>query len=328
MSERMLNAAMIGLGWWGKELVRSAEGSTLMRFTRGVTLEPETVRDFAAEMNLRVGTSYEDALADPSIDAVVLATPHTRHRAQVEAAAAAGKHVFCEKPFALTVEDAKAAIAACRKTGVALGVGHNRRLWPSIVKLKEAVSSGEFGTIMFAEGNYSHDILANTPLDNWRSAPEETKAGGMTGMGIHLLDAFSFLVGPMARVTALSTKRILPFASGDTTQAMLEFRDGATATIATSLKVPGFVWRLAVYGAHMWAESLSETKVTVCRHDGKPETFEMPPTNHIGQNLDSFAAAASGQGQFQIDDAGIIHTVAALEAVFDSAERNGAWQEI
>ena len=74
----MLNAAMIGLGWWGKELVRSARGSQLMRFTRGVTLEPDTVRDFAKEMNIAIGTSYEDVLADKSIDAVVLATPHTR----------------------------------------------------------------------------------------------------------------------------------------------------------------------------------------------------------------------------------------------------------
>jgi predicted dehydrogenase len=324
----MLNAAMIGLGWWGKELVRSARTSRLMRFTRGVTLEPDTVRDFAAETNIAIGTSYEDALADRSIDAVVLATPHTRHRVQVEAAAAAGKHVFCEKPFALTKADAEAAIAACRRAGVALGVGQNRRLWPSIVKLKEVVSSAEFGTIMFAEGNYSHDILANTPLDNWRSAPQETRAGGMTGMGIHLLDAFSFLVGPMARVSALSTKRILPFETGDTTQAMLAFRNGATATIATSLKTPGFVWRCAVYGSEMWVESLSETKVTVCRRDGKPETLDMPRTNHIGANLDSFAAAALGQGKFQIDDAGIVHTVAALEGVFDSAERQGAWRDI
>ncbi len=324
----MLNTAMIGLGWWGRELVRSARTSQLIRFTRGVTLEPETVRDFAKEMNLSIGTSYEDVLADKSIDAVVLATPHTKHRQQVEAAAAAGKHVFCEKPFALTVEDAKAAIAACRKAGLALGVGHNRRLWPSIVKLKEVVGSKDFGTVMFAEGNYSHDILANTPLNNWRSAPEETKAGGMTGMGIHLLDAFSFLVGPMARVSALSTGRILPFESGDTTQAMLAFRNGATGTIATSLKTPGFVWRLAVYGSEMWAESLSETKVRICRNDGKPETFDVPQTNHIGTNLDSFAAAALGIGKFQIDDAGIIHTVAALEAVFDSTERNGAWRDI
>src|SRR5262249_43062435 len=148
----MLNAAMIGLGWWGKELVRAARTSQLMRFSRGVTLEPDTVRDSAKEMTLSIGRPYEDVLADTSIDAVVLATPHTKHRQQVEAAAAAGKHVFCEKPFALTVADAKAAIAACRKAGVALGVGHNRRLWPSMVKLKEVVSSAEFGTVMFAAG--------------------------------------------------------------------------------------------------------------------------------------------------------------------------------
>src|SRR3954452_9284173 len=164
----MLNTAPIGLGWWGKELVRSSRDSKSMGFTRGVTLEPDTVRDFAKEMNIGIGTSYEDVLADKSVDAVVLATPHTRHRAQVEAAAAAGKHVFCEKPFALTVEDAQAAIVACRKAGVALGVGHNRRLWPSMMKLKEVVPSPEFGTVMFAEGTYSHDILADTPLDNWR----------------------------------------------------------------------------------------------------------------------------------------------------------------
>jgi hypothetical protein len=132
----------------------------------------------------------------------------------------------------------------------------------------------------------------------------------------------------MTRVSALSTKRILPFESGDTTQAMIAFQSGATGTIATSLKTPGFVWRLAVYGSEMWVESQSETKVTICRKDGKPETFDLPQTNHIGANLDSFAAAALGQGKFQIDDAGIVHTVTALEAVFDSVERNGAWRDV
>ena len=88
------------------------------------------------------------------------------------------------------------------------------------------------------------------------------------------------------------------------------------------------MWRLAVYGSEMWAESLSETKVTICRKDGKPEIFDVPQVNHIGANLDSFAAAASGKAKFQIDDAGVIHTVAALQAVFDSAERNGEWCDV
>jgi predicted dehydrogenase len=323
----MLNAAIIGLGWWGRELVRSVQGSALIRFSRGVTLEPEAAQDFAAEMKLTLGTSYEDVLADPAIDAVVLATPHSRHRAQVEAAAAAGKHVFCEKPFALNRADAVAAIAACRRAKVALGVGHNRRLWPSMAALKNIVSAPGFGTVMHAEGNYSHDWLANQPAEHWRSAPEETRAGGMTGMGIHLLDGFSFLVGPIKRASALSTRRVLPLASGDTTAALLAFANGATGTIATTLKTP-YVWRLAVYGSGQWAESLGETRIAIGRAGEKPEIRELPQTNHVGMNIESFARAAVGQGAFQIDDAGIVHTVAALEAVFRSAEADGAWQMV
>ncbi len=325
----MLNAAIIGLGWWGRELVQSVQGrSNLIRVSRGVTLEPQLAQDFAAKMNFGLGTSYQDVLDDPAIDAVILATPHTKHREQVEAAAARGKHVFCEKPFALSVDDAKAAIAACRRANVTLGVGHNRRMWPSVAAIKDLAESGQLGTVMFAEGNYSHDILANTPLDNWRSAPEESRAGGMTGMGIHLLDALSFVVGAMDKVSALSVRRTLPFASGDTTQAFLSFRNGATATISTTLKTPGFVWRFAVYGSDMWAESLSETRVVTCRPRGTPETFEAPQTNHIGMNIESFARAALGEGSYHIDDDGILHTVAALEAVFNSADAGGAWQQI
>jgi predicted dehydrogenase len=325
----MLNAAIVGLGWWGRELVHSIQGrSPLIRVTRGVTLEPELARDFAAKMNFALGTSYQDVLDDPAIDAVILATPHTKHREQVEAAAAHGKHVFCEKPFALSIADARAAILACRRAKVALGVGHNRRLWPSVAAVKDLVASGRLGTVMFAEGNYSHDILAGTPLDNWRSAPEETRAGGMTGMGIHLLDTLGFALGPMAKVSALSTRRTLPFAAGDTTQALLTFRNGATATISTTLKTPGFVWRLAIYGSDMWAESLGETTVVTCRTKGEPQTLEAPPANHIGMNIESFAGAALGKASFHIDDDGILHTVGALEAVFRSADAGGAWQEI
>jgi predicted dehydrogenase len=325
----MLNAAIVGLGWWGRELARSVQGrSDLIRIRRGVTLEPELAKEFAAKMNFALGTSYQDVLDDPAIDAVILATPHTRHREQVEVAAAHGKHVFCEKPFALSLEDAQAAIAACRRANVGLGVGQNRRMWPSVVAIKDLIASGQFGTVMFAEGNYSHDLLAATPLDNWRSAPKESRAGGMTGMGIHLLDALSFLIGPLEKVSALSTRRVLPLAAGDTTQALLGFCNGATATISTTLNTPGFVWRLAIYGSDMWAESLGETKVVTGRAKGEPATFEAPPTNHIGLNIESFARAALGEDRFHIDDEGILHTVAALEAVFRSTEANGAWQQV
>jgi predicted dehydrogenase len=324
----MLNAAVIGLGWWGKELVRSVQDSSkFIRFSRAVTLAPEQSREFAAKTGLALGTFYDDVLADPKIDAVVLATPHTLHRRQVEAAAAAGKHVFCEKPFALSLADAKAALAACRAANIALGVGHNRRLWPSIRRMHELMGAGRFGTIMHAEGHFSHDWLANQPAGDWRSAPEETKAGAVTGMGIHLIDCFSFLLGPMRRIAALSTRRTLPLESGDTTTALFEFANGATGTIATTLKTP-YLWRLAIYGSDLWAESLNETTIATRRPGRGIETIELDKTNHVGLNLESFARAALRQGVFQIDDAEILHTVAILDALFRSTAANGAWQII
>jgi predicted dehydrogenase len=323
----MLNAAIVGLGWWGKRLVESIEGSSAIRFTRGVTLEPETAREFAAKHKLTIGTQYVEVLADPAIEAVVLATPHTSHRAMVEAAAAAGKHIYCEKPFALTKADAEAALAACRRAGVTVAVGHHFRLMPSMQALHEWIASGALGTIMHAEGNYSHDWLANVPAEGWRAAPEETRAGGMTGMGIHMIDCFRAFVGPMTRISALSKRRALALPTGDTTAALVEFENGATGTLATTLKTP-FVWRFAVYGENAWVESISETRALLHRSSGEPEVKDFPPNNHLGINVTQFAEAASERAPFAIDPAGILQTVATLEAVFKSVDADGAWQKV
>jgi predicted dehydrogenase len=278
-------------------------------------------------MNLSLGTSYEDVLADPTVAAVVLATPHTQHRAMVEAAAAGGKHVFCEKPFALSKADAQAALDACRRAGVTVGVGHHFRLMPSLQALRESLDAGQFGSIMHVEGNYSHDWLAGQTLDHWRTAPEESRAGGMTSMGIHVLDCFRDLIGPIRRVSALSTRRILDLPTGDTTAALVEFDNGATGTLATTLKTP-FIWRIAIYGAEAWAESTSETRAVLHRSGQQPVVKELKPINHLGVNLDQFAAAALGRAAFPIDPAGIVQTVSALEAVFRSVDANGAWQTV
>ena len=159
----MINTAIVGLGWWGKTLVKAARDfGAPLRFVCGVTLEPDTVRDFAAEHQIAIGTSFEDVLADKSIQAVVLATPHTKHRAQVEAIAAAGKHIYCEKPFALA-NAAQAALSACERAGIVIAVGHHFRLMPSMRVLAELKDAGAFGMIMHAEGNYSHDWLCELP---------------------------------------------------------------------------------------------------------------------------------------------------------------------
>jgi predicted dehydrogenase len=325
----MINTAIVGFGWWGKTLVKAARDfGAPLRFVRGITLEPDSVRDFAAEHQIVLGTSLDEVLADKSIQAVLLATPHTKHRVQVEAIATAGKHLYCEKPFALTKADAIAALDACKRAGIVLGVGHHFRLMPSMRVLAELKEAGAFGTIMHVEGNYSHDWLANHPADSWRMAAEESRAGGMTGMGIHVLDCFRDLIGPMKRVSALSKARALKLPTGDTTAALIEFENGITGTLGTTIKTP-FRWRIAVFGEKCWAESVGEARVIV-RYVGKddPEVIERPHDNHLGRNLDCFAKAVQGQCAFPISPAGILQTAAALEAVFKSADTDGAWMEV
>jgi predicted dehydrogenase len=325
----MLNTAIVGLGWWGQTLVQAARDfGAPLRFTRGVTLEPDTVKDFAAANKITLGT-FEEVLADPAIQAVVLATPHSAHPAQVIAAAGAAKQIYCEKPFALSKADAIAMLEAVERAGVTIAVGHHFRLMPSMRALAELKASGAFGTIMHVEGNYSHDWLASYPADSWRMAREESRAGGMTGMGIHVLDCFRDLAGPMTRVAALSKARALKaLPTGDTTAALIEFASGSTGVLGTTIKTP-FRWRIAVFGEHCWAESVGETRVIV-RYAGKadPEVIDYPPDNHLGRNLDYFAKAARGQGTFPISPDGILQTAAALEAVFKSVDADGAWMAV
>src|SRR3974390_227622 len=139
----MIRTAIIGLGWWGQTLVKAGRGfGAPLQFVHGVTLEPDTVKDFAVEQKMTIGTSFDEVLVDKSIQAIVLATPHTKHCAQVEAIAAAGKHLYCEKPFALTRADAEAALAACRRAGIVMAVGHHFRLMPSMRVLAELKEAG------------------------------------------------------------------------------------------------------------------------------------------------------------------------------------------
>src|SRR5512146_126443 len=271
----MLDTAIVGLGWWGKNLVKAARDfGAPINFVRGVTLEPDTVRNFAADYKIPIGTSFDEVLADPKVKAVVLATPHTKHPEQVKALAAAGKHIYCEKPFALSKAEAAAMLDAVKRAGVVIGVGHHFRLMPSMRALAELKEQGAFGTIMHVEGNYSHDWLASYPADSWRMQAEESRAGGMTGMGIHVLDCFRDMVGPLKRISALSKARALKLPTGDTTAALIEFENGATGTLGTTIKTP-FRWRIAVFGENCWAESVSETRAIV-RRAGKddPEVID------------------------------------------------------
>jgi predicted dehydrogenase len=169
----MIDAAIVGLGRWGKVLVEAVEGkSERLRFTCAVSRNPDRLRDYAAEHRLELVSEFQSVLADPSIDAIVLATPHSAHCEQIVAAAAAGKAVFCEKPLALKKAEAAGAIEACDKAGVVLGVGTDKRFFPSWSELVRLVKTGELGDVLHIEAHFSNEVAGTfTTLAAVRSTP-------------------------------------------------------------------------------------------------------------------------------------------------------------
>lgn len=319
----MINAAIVGLGWWGKALVSAVQGkSESLRFVHGVSKEPESVRDFALEHDFVLSTELEVALADPRVQAVVLATPHSQHLSQIQAVAAAGKPVFCEKPLALTRADALLAVAACRNAGVPLGLGHNKRFWPSMHKLKQVVMSGELGEILHIEGHLSNENSGKL-FAPWRDSPGESPGGGMTGSGLHVLDAFINLAGPVKLVHGRLVSRKPKPDPHDTVSVLLEFENRITGTLSTVRATP-YYWRVHVFGRNGSAESLGENDLVLRRSGAKPESVSLAPVDSLRAELEAFAGAVTGGEPYPIPAQQMIDTIAAFEAIIKSIDVDAA----
>ena len=331
----MINAAVVGLGTWGKTMVESLAGSDLMRFT---TLQTRTVTPdveaFARQHSLRIAPSYEAVLGDPNIQAVALATPASGHLKQIEAAAAAGKHVYCEKPFTFSKKEAEAALESVRKAGRVVGVGYNRRFHPEMVKLHDRIKAGELGTIQHIEASMTYPNALFLPPTAWRSQKSEAPLGGLAPMGVHAIDAMIYLVGAIDQVYCQSFRRVVEIDSDDTTSILFRMKEGMSGYLGTLTATgPGFSFQ--VFGAKGWvrmegmthvAGASSEERRTrlfgTCKFQpakGEAEVWQAE-TLDIGRvTLDAFAQAASGGPAFPIPVEEMIHGAAVTEAIIRSA---------
>ena len=238
----MIKAAIVGLGWWGKTLVEAAENSGAIRFISGTTrtVTPDT-EAFAKKNGFKLAANYEAVLADPDIDAVVLATPHSMHGAQVVAAAAAKKHIYCEKPFTLTKKEAEDAVAAVKKAGVTLALGYNRRIHPEMIKLREMVRNGELGTILHVEATMTFPNVLFINPSHWRADKHETPCGGLMPMGVHAVDGMIDLCGPIDHVFTQSFRRAAAIDADDTTSILFRMKEGMSGYLGTMTTTgPGF----------------------------------------------------------------------------------------
>ena len=327
----MMQAAIVGLGTWGQHLVAAVQGkSDVIRFAAGATRTPAKAAEFCARHGIRLADSYESLLKEKNIDAVVLATPHSAHAEQIAAAAKAGKHVFVEKPLGLSRADSERAVAACAERKVTLAVGYNWRFQPALQEMKRMLEDGRLGKLLHVEGNFCGPSAYRFRREHWRQDRDEVPAGGMTGRGVHVVDAMLYLAGRIDSVVAQSVRRVQDFGADDTTSMLFRFASGATGYLGTVIATAE-TWRMQVFGSNGWAEvgdveHLHTWELKTCFVDRenlmakrKPEQARFPVTSTERAELEHFARAAKERRPLAVPGGDEVHNVAVLEAIVKAA---------
>jgi predicted dehydrogenase len=326
----LIRIAVVGLGWWGKQIVTCLAGSARFRVVAAFDVNPEPVAGFAQEHGVPLADSYEAVLKRPDVEAVAVVTPHAEHEAQVLAAVAAGKQVFCEKPLALSAVSAERMLEACAKAGRVLGIGHERRYEPAWEEMRALVDSGALGRLLLLDANFSHNLFRNLDPNNWRLSRENAPAGAMTALGIHLTDMFVALAGAPARVSARTATLMFTPPAQDFVAAEIDFANGTRARVTCLSSVP-FYGRFTVIGDQGWVEVQEAGNVdkglpsTLLHVDanGARTTKRYEPTNTVLRNFEAWADAVEGRARYRFTAEQLLANVCVLEAIVHSADRDG-----
>lgn len=313
-----IRVASIGLGRWGENLAAKAR-EVGMEVAACFARTPERREEFAEIHRARPSTSVDEILSDPEIDAVMIATPHSTHADLVVEASDAGKHVFVDKPFTLTVAEGKRAIKAAEKAGIVLQVGHNRRRQPANRRLKQLVDQGELGMIHYAEANLSYPKGLD-PRTGWRGDPAESPAGGMTGLGVHMADNLNYLLGRPARVAAFSKKIIGVGTLDDVTTATLEYHEGPLAFLGTAMVIPDIA-RTAVWGTEGAAWNENDGARFFTQEVGSVDWVEqeVDTLDTVRDELEEFAANVRSGSKPETGGPEALEATAVLEGIVESA---------
>lgn len=312
----MIDAAIIGLGGWGRRLVNSVQGkSEKIRFTAAVVRRPERSADFAAERDIALGSDLDAVLHDAGVDAVVVSSAAGVHASQGLAAIKAGKPAMVIKPLALSSKDAFALRDAAKKAGQVLALGYNRAFLPANAELRRMVADGELGTVLHAEGNFCVDRYAHVAADDWKADGTQTPPGALTD---HMLYEMIRMLGPVAEATAHAGSRAGLPTLKDTTASLLRFENGATGLL-TAIGTTADLLRLQVFGTKGWAEIRGVGDFTMRTTEGEGEEKTFPKFDAERAELEALADAVEGRADFPITPDQAAHSVAVLEAIRKSA---------
>jgi predicted dehydrogenase len=323
-----LRVACIGMGWWSDVLADAIKRSKRIEIAACYTRSADKREAFAAKYKCRPAASYDEMLADPTVEAVINTTPNDVHLETTRAAAAAGKHVFLDKPIANTVSDGRAISDVCRKAGVILALGYQRRRESHFRWVKQQIEAGTFGTLVNAEANISRDRLGKIDLASWRYQAAGMPGGVMLQIGIHYTDVLEYLMGPVVAVRGQFAQLVLPGDNPDVASFILEHENGALSTLNASYASASEYYLMNIYGKNATAfYDLHNGLRILKRGDDKSAPVATKSNDTFVEELEEFADACRGAGAPEVSGDFATRSLAVVRAGIQSA-REGRRVEV
>jgi predicted dehydrogenase len=258
-------------------------------------------------------------LSDKTVEAVINTTPNAAHLETTRAAAAAGKHVFLDKPIANTIADAKAITRACREAKVVLALGYQRRRESHFRWIKDRIR--DFGTLVNAEANISRDRLGKIDLSSWRYSAEGMPGGVMLQIGIHYTDVLEYLLGPVKAVSGQFVRLVLPGDNPDVASLLLEHENGALSTVNASYASASEYYLMNIYGKEASAYyDMHGGLRWLRRGSDKAEKVSLEKSDAIVDELEEFARAVRGETKVEMDGERSTASLAVILAGIRSAK--------
>jgi predicted dehydrogenase len=320
MSSEPLRVACIGMGWWSDVLADAIVRSGKLRIVACYTRSGQKRQAFAAKYGCRAAPDYEAILEDRGIEAIINTTPNNVHLETTRAAAAAGKHVFLDKPIANTIADARALTTACRKAGVVLALGYQRRRESHFRWVRRQIEDGVFGKLVNAESNISRDRLGRFEAGSWRYTAEGMPGGVMLQIGIHYADVLEYLMGPVKAVSGAFVQLVLPGENPDVASLILEHENGALSTLNACYASASEYYLMNIYGKEATAYyDLHHGLRFIKRGAERSSPILCAKNDTIVEELEEFATAARGRAQPEMDGEAATNSLAVLLAGIKSA---------
>jgi predicted dehydrogenase len=322
MEQSPLRVASIGIGWWSDVLADAVQRSGKLKIVSCYTRSAPKRQAFADKYACRSAPSYEALLADPEIEAVINTTPNTVHRVTCLAAAAAGKHVFLDKPIANSVADGRAITAACRQAGVVLALGYQRRRESHFRWIKQQIDAGLFGRLVNAEANISRDRLGKIDVGSWRYRADGMPGGVMLQIGIHYTDVLEYLLGPIKAVRGQLAQLVLPGDNPDVASLLLQHESGALSTLNASYASASEYYLMNIYGKDATAYYDLHNGLRLSKR-GEREPARVPSASidTLVEELEEFAAAIRAGGRIEVGGEYATRSLAVVRAGILSAQQ-------